>query len=111
MGENLTAEPNTIVAFEDGTPAYTDEFGIVRDRDDGPITNGEIVWVKSRDAPDKEIQFQTSSEDTGMLVGLNDTLDAAWDGLHQVNEAWDDGETYRVTICYADQEPSLTELD
>ena len=110
MTDNLTADPNTVVAFEDGTPAYTDDFGIIRGRDDEPITEGNIVWVKSRDAPDREIQFQTVSE-SGMLVGLSDTLDDAWSGLEQVNEEWDDGETYRVTICYADQEPSLTELD
>lgn len=110
MGENLTAEPNTVVALADGTPAYTDDFGIVRGRDGEPLTDGEVVWVKSRDAPNREIQFQTSSE-SGMLVNLSDTLDAAWDGLEQVNEEWDDGETYRVTICYADQDPSLTELE
>lgn len=107
--DNLTAEPNTVVALEDGSPAYTDDFGIVRGRDGNPITESEIVWVKSQDAPDQEIMFQTSSE-SGMLVGLDDTLDDAWGGLEQVNN-WDDGETYSVTICYADQEPSLTELE
>lgn len=110
MGENISSEPDTVVAFSDGTPAFTDSFGVVRGRDGEPVSEGEIVWVKSRDAPNQEIQFQTVSE-SGMLVGLDDTLDAAWEGLEQVNEEWDDGETYRVTICYADQEPSLTELE
>lgn len=109
MSQNLTAEPNTVVAFEDGSPAYTDDLGIVRGKDGDPITEGDIMWVKSRDAPNRDIQFQTSSE-SGMLVGLDDSLDDAWEGLHQVNEEWGDGETYRVTICYADQEPRLKEL-
>lgn len=106
---NLTAEPNTVVALEDGTPAYTDDFGIARGRGGGPISDGNIVWVKSRDAPDRDINFQISSE-SGMLVGIEDTLDGAWEGLDEVN-GWNDGETYRVTIIYADQDPpGLTEL-
>lgn len=27
---------------------------------------------------------KTSSDDTGMLVGIDDTLEDAWDGLEQV---------------------------
>ena len=108
---NLTAPPNTVVLLEDGSPAYTDNVGVVRGRDDEPIEDGNIVWVKSRDAPDRDILFQTSSDDTGMLVGLDDNLDDAWDGLEQVNEGWDDGETYSVTICFEEQEPSLKKID
>jgi hypothetical protein len=98
-----------VVAFEDGTPAYTDEFGIVRGQDHEPISEGEIVWVKSRDAPDRDIQFQTVSESES-LVGLSSTLDAAWEGLKQVNDEWNDGETYRVTVCWADAELSLKDV-
>ena len=106
---NLVASPDTVVALEDGTAAYTDSFGVVRGRDGSPITGGKVVWVKSRDAPDREVLFQTVSE-SGTLVNLSKTLDVAWDGLDQVNNEWDDGETYRVTIAYANQDPSLTEL-
>lgn len=111
MTDNLTAEPNTVVAFSDGSPAYTDDFGVVRGREGEPISEGEIVWVKSRDAPDREIEFQISSDDTNMLVGLQDTLDGAWEACEEVNEDWNDGEEYSVTICFKDQEPSLTRLE
>lgn len=110
MSKNLTAEPNTVVVFQNGTLGYTDSMGIVRGRNDQPITNGKIVWVKSRDAPDREIKFQISSE-SGELIGVHDTLDGAWEACEETNKKWDNSMHYEVSIFYADQDISTKRIN